>query len=90
MKKVIDRFLAEDTNGRLFTVMCIKEYEDANDLGTTVREIGISFQTSSGEVLTTTNNSSFNIADTSRSLRRVGVERTSQGILRLRGVALGM
>ena len=90
MKKIIDRFLAEDADGRLFTVMCVKEYEAANDLSTAIHEIGTSFQTTSGELLTTNNNSSFNIANTNRFLRRVGVERTAQGVLRVRSFSLGM
>ena len=90
MKKVIDRFLAEAPDGRLVTVMCIKEYEEADDPGTAIHEIGTSFQTTSGELLTTRNNFSFNIANTNRFLRRVGVERTAQGVLRVRSFSLGM
>jgi len=90
MKKIIDRFLAEDADGRLFTVMCVKEYEAANDLGTTVHEIGTSFQTTTGESLTTSNNSSFRVANTNRFLRRVNVERSAQGVLRVRSFSLGM
>jgi hypothetical protein len=90
MKKVIDRFIAKDAAGKLFTVMCIEEYEEANNPGTVSHEIGTRFQTTSGELLTTSNNSSFNIANTNRFLRRVGVERTAQGVIRLRSFSPGM
>jgi hypothetical protein len=84
MKDIVDRFIAKDAEGRLFTVMCIKEYQVNNNPGTAIDEIGTSFQTTSGELLTTSNNFSFRIANTNRLLRRVGVERTAQGVLRTR------
>lgn len=83
MKDIVDRFIARDADGRLFTVMCIKEYQGTNNPGTTLDEMGTSFQTTSGELLTTSNNVSFKIANTNRFLRRVGVERTAQGVLRV-------
>src|SRR5687767_11854889 len=90
MKKVIDRFIAKDAEGKLFTVMCIEEYEEANNSGTAGHESGTSFQTTSGELLTTSNNTSFNITNTNRLLRRVGVERTAQGVIRIRSSSLVM
>jgi hypothetical protein len=90
MKKITNRFLVEDADGRLFTVMCIKEYEGSNSFGSTMREVGTAFQTTSGELLTTSDNFSFNIANTKHYLRRVDVERSAQGVLRFRSFSLGM
>ncbi len=87
MKKVIDRFIAKDTDGKLCAIMCIKEYEEINDRGIAGHEIGTSFETTSGELLTTSNNFSFNIANSNRLLRRVAVERTAQGVIRIRNSA---
>jgi hypothetical protein len=83
MKDIVDRFIAKDADGRLFTVMCIKEYQGADNPGAAMDEIGTSFQTTSGELLTTSNNVSFKIVNTNRFLRRVGVERSAQGVLRV-------
>ncbi|MES2627190.1 MAG: hypothetical protein V4628_18025 [Pseudomonadota bacterium] len=82
MKDIVDRFIAKDADGKLFTVMCIKEYRETNNSGAAIDEIGTSFQTTSGELLTTSNNFSFQITNTNRLLSRVGVERTAQGVLR--------
>ncbi|MES2624658.1 MAG: hypothetical protein V4628_05240 [Pseudomonadota bacterium] len=81
MRRVIDRIVAEDADGRLYTVMCIQEYVPENDLGTAIREIGLTYQTTLGELLTTSDNVSFNIAGTNHFLHKVIVARKPEGRL---------
>ncbi len=79
MRRVIDRIVAEDADGRLYTVMCIQEYVPENDLGTLIREIGLTYQTTLGEFLTTSDNVTFEITDTNRYLHKVIVTNKPEG-----------
>jgi hypothetical protein len=88
MKKVIDRFVAEDINGTRYTVMCIQETVESNDPGTALQQTNLSYQTTVGEILTTSDNASFNVVDTNRFLHRVNVARSEQGVLRFRGFSM--
>jgi hypothetical protein len=90
MKRVIDRFVAEEADGRLYTVLCIEETVFENDQNTAGRVTGVTFQTTVGEILTTTDDTNFNVENTNRCLRKVDVTRTPDGILRLRGFAMGV
>src|SRR5688572_27220840 len=90
MKRVIDRFVAEEADGRLYTVLCIEETVFDNDLNTGGRVTGVTYQTTVGEILTTTDDANFNVENTNRCLRKVDVTRTPDGILRLRGFAMGV
>jgi len=88
MKKVIDRFVAEDINGTRYTVMCIQESVENHDPDTAIQETHLSYQTTVGEILTTNDNTSFNVVDTNRFLHRVDVARSEQGVLRFRGFSM--
>ena len=90
MKKAIDRFVAEDAEGRLYTVVCIQECVADNDLGTAFHEVGVSYLTTVGELLTTSDNVNFNVVDTNRFLHKVDVTRTTQGVLRFRSFSMGV
>jgi len=90
MKKVIDRFVAEDVDGRRYTVICVQDCIADDDLGTAFHEVGVSYLTTVGELLTTSDNVSFNVVDTNRFLHKVDVARTAQGVLRFRSFSMGV
>jgi hypothetical protein len=90
MKRVIDRFVAEEADGRLYTVLCIEETVFDDDQNIAGRVLGVTYQTTVGEILTTTDAVNFNVENTDRCLRKVDVARTPDGILRLRRFAMGV